>query len=80
VGAYGGQPGTDDPGVILSPPVPLYGDIDAAYLHAQARGCNRVTAIICRNGPAAGERRYEVTWEFGSSICARDGRSDLGRN
>lgn len=35
---------TSAPGVILSPPVPLCGAGDAAYLDVHVRGCNRVVA------------------------------------
>lgn len=46
---------TSVPGVILSPPVPLCGAGDAAYLDVHVRGCNRVVAD--RLPQRAGRRR-----------------------
>jgi hypothetical protein len=48
-------PETSAPGVILSPPVPLCGAGDAAYLDVHVRGCNRVVAD--RLPQRAGRRR-----------------------
>src|SRR6476646_2590300 len=67
-------------GVILSPSAPLCGALDAAYLAPKFADATASQQIVCRNEPAAGEKRYEATREFGSPVCTRDDRSDLGRN
>jgi hypothetical protein len=46
---------TSAPGVILSPPVPLCGAGDAAYLDVHVRGCNR--GVAARLQQRAGRRR-----------------------
>lgn len=46
---------TSAPGVILSPPVPLCGAGDAAYLDVHVRGCNR--GVADRLPQRAGRRR-----------------------
>src|SRR6185295_6151993 len=48
------------PGVILSPPAPLCGAIDAAYLRPKFADATASQQIVRRNEPAAGEKRYET--------------------